>query len=181
MGLKPTTNENKKQVKPFYRKWWFWVVLVIVIGAIASSNDTDVSKTNPNTTNQVQINADNEKTKDDTTSTNTIIEDIKEAIKDDIDSENEKITDVVLKEGTLSIFVDLTNADPSPLTMEDLAISRTSSITDAILELKDYDNEWREIVVDFGNIGRISNSKDNIKENEYGLRYFASENFVLEK
>ena len=106
-----------------------------MIGAIASSNDTDVSKTNPNTTNQVQINADNEKTKDDTTSTNTIIEDIKEAIKDDIDSENEKITDVVLKEGTLSIFVDLTNADPSPLTMEDLAISRTSSITDAILEL----------------------------------------------
>ena len=182
MGLNPTTNENKKQPKSFYRKWWFWVIVVIVIGAIASSNDTDVSNNNANTTNQVETNIDNEKTSNDTTtSTNEVIEDIKEAIKGSVDSENETITEVVLKDNILSIVVDLSKANPSPLTIEDLAISRTSSITDDILELKDYDDKWKEIVVDFGDIGKITNSKEEIKENEYGLRYFATENFVLEK
>ena len=51
--------------------------------------------------------------------------------------------DVVLKDGDLCVTVDLSNANPEPLTMEDLAISRTGSITDAILELTDYDSYWK--------------------------------------
>ena len=38
--------------------------------------------------------------------------------------------------------------------IEDLAISRTSSITDAILELTDYDSQWNTITVDFGDVGK---------------------------
>lgn len=41
-----------------------------------------------------------------------------------------------------------------PLTLEDLALSGIGSITDAILELKDYDNLWETIKVDFGAIGQ---------------------------
>lgn len=64
--------------------------------------------------------------------------------------------------------------------MEDLAIARTGSITDDILDLTDYDSQWNTITVDFGNIGKITNSKDNIQENEVGGRYFSPENFTLE-
>ena len=77
------------------------------------------------------------------------------------------------------LWLDLSKADPSPLTIEDLAISRTSSITDAILELTDYDSQWNTITVDFGDVGKVVCDKDSIKENEAGGRYFPSENFTL--
>ena len=83
-------------------------------------------------------------------------------------------------EGNLCVTVDLSKANPEPLTMEDLAISRTWAITDAILELTDYDSQWNTITIDFGDIGRITSKKDDIKENEFGGRYFPSENFTLE-
>ena len=64
--------------------------------------------------------------------------------------------------------------------MEDLALSRVSSITDAFLDLTDYDDQWDTITVDFGDIGKVVNKKSDAKENEYGMRYFAEENFKLE-
>ena len=64
--------------------------------------------------------------------------------------------------------------------MEDLAIFRTGSITDAILELTDYDNQWDTITINFGDIGKITNNKDDMKENEFGGRYFPFENLTLE-
>ena len=101
-------------------------------------------------------------------------------IKREINSEDESITDVVLKDGDLCISVDLSKADPAPLTIEDLAISRTGSITDAILTLTDYDSQWNTITIDFGDIGKIVNKKGDVKENDFGGRYFPSENFTLE-
>ena len=63
--------------------------------------------------------------------------------------------------------------------MEELAKTRTGSITDSILELSGYDELWETITVDFGNVGKIKNGKDNMESNAFG-RYFLSENFVLE-
>jgi len=51
---------GKKNSKQFYRKWWFWVLIVIVIGVNASSNDTNVSDNNSNTTNHVETDTVNE-------------------------------------------------------------------------------------------------------------------------
>ena len=54
-----------------------------------------------------------------------------------------------------------------------------SSITDAILELKDYDSLWETITVDFGEVGHITNNKTDIQTNGGG-RYFPGENFKLQ-
>lgn len=106
---------------------------------------------------------------------------LKEAVKTAISGaiDSEATTDVVINNKDLRIIVDLSKVDPSPLTIKDLAISRTSSITDAILELTDYDSQWNTITVDFGYIGKIVCNKDSIKENEAGGRYFPSKDFIL--
>ena len=107
------------------------------------------------------------------------MEDVKTAIQGAISSKTESIRDVVLKDGDLCVYVDFSNADPSPLTLEDLALSRTGSITDAILELKDYDSLWETITVDFGEVGHITNNKADIQTG-MGGRYFPGENFKLQ-
>lgn len=106
------------------------------------------------------------------------IEDIKNAISGAI-GEGEFITDVSFANGDLRICVDITQADPSPLTFEDLALSRTSSITDNILGLNEYLDTWTTITVDFGTLGHICNGKDNIADDGYGP-YFKSSNFAFE-
>lgn len=117
--------------------------------------------------------------KDGGMSENTFVEDVKTAIQGDV-GENEAIKDVTLENKELCVYVDFSKVDPSPLTIEDLAISRTSSITDTILELKQYDDLWETITVDFGEIGKIKNEKVSLKENEKGGRYFPSEDFKLQ-
>lgn len=106
------------------------------------------------------------------------IEDVKDVIQGAIGS-NEAITDVVLENGDLCVYVDFSKADTFPLTLEDLALSRTSSITDAILELKEYDELWETITVDFGNVGHITNSKADMQNSGFG-RYFPTEDFKIE-
>lgn len=107
------------------------------------------------------------------------IADVKDVIQGAISSKTEAITDVELENGDLCVYVDFSKADPSPLTLEDLAWSRTSSITDAILELKDYDELWETITVDFGDVGHITNSKTDMKNSGFG-RYFPAEDFKIE-
>lgn len=106
------------------------------------------------------------------------VHDVKVVVKDNV-GEDEFVTDVILKNKDLCVYVDFSKVDPSPFTLEDLALSRTSSITDAILDLSDYDNLWETITVDFGGIGHITNDKANMEDSEYG-RYFLVENFKLE-
>ena len=156
MKDKATKNGVKK---PIFKKWWFWVIIVVILAAIFGNMDDT-------TTQEI--------------SSDKFISEVKEVIQGAIGSEDESITDVVLKDGDLHITVDLSKANPEPLTIEDLAISRTGSITDAILELADYDNQWNTITVDFGDVGKVVCDKDSIKENEAGGRYFPSENFTLE-
>ena len=95
---------------------------------------------------------------------------MKAAIDGDVGA-GEAITDVKFEDGDLCVYVDFSKADPTPLTLEDLAESRTSSITDSILELTEYDDLWDTITVDFGSIGKITNGKSDIRDDGYG-RYF---------
>ena len=85
---------------------------------------------------------------------------------------NENITDVSLNNKTLTISVDITKANDDAniqFAPEEIAVSRASSITDEILELDT--SLWDTVVVDFGNIGTVTNKKENVIQSEYG-NYF---------
>lgn len=188
--------------KPIFKKWWFWVIIIIILPIIFGNSGTKNNREEDaqNTTNlaeqqttaltdefaeDAQANtSSNEFTTEDIIQTNVssdeFIKDVKTVIQDAISSKDEEITDVVLTDKNLHIIVDLSKADPSPLTKEDLALTRTTSITDAILTLSDYDNQWNTITVDFGDIGKVVCNKDDINSNEVGGRYFPSANFILE-
>lgn len=169
--MKENTGENRIR-KPFYKNCWFWVVAIIVIGVIAvpeTKNETPASS-------QVQETA---VTNTQNTSSEEFVKDVESVIQNAIAAEGESITDVVLNNRDLHVTVDLSNADLTFLTVKDLAISRASSITDEILDLSDYDDLWDTITVDFGDIGKIVCSKDDVTENEYGMRCFPSENLIL--
>ena len=107
------------------------------------------------------------------------IEKVKEKADGAIGKENETITDIKLNNKNLTVYVDISKADPSPLTYEQLAESRTSSITDAILELEEYYDLWESITIDFGKIGKSKSNKSDIEKNEYGSAYFPLEDFSL--
>ena len=88
----------------------------------------------------------------------------------------ESIADVVLKDGDLCVTVDLSNADPAPLTLADLAWSRAISVTETILEFEEYDVLWETVTLDFGETGKVTCNISDVTSNEYG-RYFPSELF----
>lgn len=95
---------------------------------------------------------------------------IKELIEGSI-GENEKINNVTIENGNLFISVEL--SDPAPFTMADLASSRTSSITDAILDNEDLDQYWETITLDFGETGSKTFTKsDIVTDDSLNIRYF---------
>lgn len=193
-----------KEKKPM-KKWkkvvliilGVFVSLFILVMIIGSSGDDTTTTTNSTTTAVQTTAATTSQTTQgiETTASTTVkkttvkqttaenknsekfIKEVKAAIQDQI-GEGEAIKKVELKNKDLRIYVDLSKVDPAPFTLEMLAESRTSSITDAILELDEYDSLWNTITVDFGSIGSITNSKDNI-ETYQNQRYFAPENFEL--
>lgn len=91
----------------------------------------------------------------------------------------EVIQSVTLDNRDLCISVDLGQRDISLISTEELALSRTGSITDRILDLYEYDALWDTITVDFGALGYVENFQRDIQKNEYGMRYFPGENFNL--
>ena len=151
-------DEKMKAKKPIFKKWWFWVLIVVIFASIFVNMSGDTQQVN---------------------SSDEFVTKVETAIQDSINTDEEAIVDVVLKNRDLCVTVDLSKANPQPLTIEDLAVSRTGSITDNILELADYDNQWDTITIDFGDIGKIINSKADIVESDFG-RYFPSSNFILE-
>ena len=179
--MKGKKDKGSSVKKPIIKKWWFWVIIIVVLaGIIGSGGGKDEGKGDtPPTTTKPEGSQTPENTTTDDVSADKFVEDVKTAIQGAISSKTESIQDVVLKDGDLCVYVDFSNADPSPLTLEDLALSRTGSITDAILELKDYDSLWETITVDFGEVGHITNNKADIQTG-MGGRYFPSENFKLE-
>lgn len=158
MGKRKTDSKKKS----FFKRWWIWGIVIIILAAGYGNT------------------GENEKElKENGMSEDKFVEEVKSAAQGGISSADESIEDVVLKDENLCVYVDLGDSEPSPLTMEDLAWTRTSAITDAILTLDDYDQLWNTITIDFGNIGYITNHKDDIESNEAG-RYFPSSNFKLE-
>lgn len=161
-----------------------WFVLLIMVGVNGGSSGDDQRTASPdkivedvNTTEDNQGAGSSENNQEAELS-DQFIKDVKTAIQDSV-GENESIQDVTFENEDLCVYVNFNQVDPAPLTLEDLAISRTSSITDAILTLTQYDPLWNTITVDFGELGQIQNSKDDIQDNGYGGRYFQSENFIL--
>ena len=93
---------------------------------------------------------------------------VKESIEGAVGS-NEEIKDVVLEDKVLTIFVDISQANvnaPIEFPLEEIAVSRASSITDEILGMDT--NFWQKVVVDFGDIGTVTNTKDEIINGDFG-------------
>ena len=91
------TKSNVK--KPIFKKWWFWVIIVVILAAIfgntgAKNGVEDGAKDAINSTEQ-QATSDK------------FVEDVKTAISGAIDSDNEAITDIALKDKDLCVTVDL--------------------------------------------------------------------------
>lgn len=99
------------------------------------------------------------------------VEQVRVAIRDTISSKDESIIDVVFQNGDLCVYVEFTRKDSSPQTLQDLAYSRTTSITEAILELEKYNIFWETITVDFGETGHITNPKENVAMDEFGRSF----------
>lgn len=159
----------------------FFVYALVTALPDDSSSDEPEVKTTSEAKKETQAPAETDSVTDapadENAKSDKFLENIKKIIEGSI-GEDETIKNITLEERILCIYVDISQTDPAPLTLEDLAISRTSSITDAILELNDYDDMWEMITIDFGNIGTITNNKNSIETNDYG-RYFPSENFKL--
>lgn len=89
--------------------------------------------------------------------------------------DNNTVTDITLENSNLCIYVD-TNANTTTLPIENWATIEAISITDNILSLStQYDTLWDTITVDFGEVGKIINSKSDMDATE---RCFLD--FVLE-
>ncbi len=100
-----------------------------------------------------------------------LISAVEKAIDGDV-AEDEKITGVEFDGENLTVMVDLSSADTSILSTDLIAESRTGSITDDILSLEDkYYNTWETVTVDFGNVGKISFNKGDVKDSSFG-KYF---------
>ena len=148
-----------------------------------AENEANVEKpeeADTNTDSQEKKTNEKEISTDENTSEDELLKDAKKAAKAGINSNNQKIKKVKLKKRDLCIYVDLSNTDPEPLTIEDVAWTLAGSITDEVLELEQYYSMWDTITVDFGEVGFIKNSKDEIQNDGYG-NYFPAENFNLEK
>lgn len=101
-------------------------------------------------------------------SSDELIAAVKEAIDGQIGN-GEKYSDISFDGKNLTVKVDLSGADTSHLTRELIAESRTSSITDGILQLDDkYFNTWNTMTIDFGDIGSISFDKSAVKDGGLG-------------
>ena len=83
----------------------------------------------------------------------------------------ETITDIAIENRTVIISVDMSTADTGSFDARDIAESDYSSITDAALEIVDFDDLWDSMIVDFGDLGSITKTKEDIKDEGYG-RFF---------
>lgn len=189
-----TENVKKKKKTPIIAV----VILIVIIGSCNANRNKDDSVSDSSTSSSEsslaettdkateESSATEKITEESTTEKNTeeetmiadkdispesFVNDVEEAIQGAVGSD-EYITDVVLTDDTLTISVDLSKADVTIVPLEDLAVSRASSITDSFLELEQYDDLWNKIVIDFGNVGLVSRTSNDIVENEYGMRYF---------
>lgn len=107
------------------------------------------------------------------------INEVKAAAENGI-GEGESVTDVILENGVLTISVDLSGADTSLLSLDDIAYTRVGSITDEVLDLDDVYDLWNTIILDFGLEGTATFDKSEVEDGPVG-RYFDYQDDVLKK
>lgn len=176
-----TQKEMKKKTKIIFTiVFLLWFLLL----RSAMNNGSSTTENDNLETTQESSAVTNEKeqsneVKDKDITSEDFVSAVKEGIKADV-GKDEEIVDVTFENGNLCVYVDFSKMDPSPLTKEDVALARTSSITDDILTLSQYESLWETITVDFGEVGHITNGKDNLQVGAAG-KYFDSVNFVIEQ
>lgn len=103
---------------------------------------------------------------------------VQEAIEGQI-GEGEEYTGVDFDGSNLTVSVDLSGADTSIISARDIALSRISSITDAILELGDeYYNTWETVTVDFGDLGKAVLDKTIIEDQGFGKFFNFTDDYL---
>ena len=107
------------------------------------------------------------------------ISEVKAAAENGI-GEGESITDVTLENGVLTISADLSGADTSRISLDDIAYVTVGSITDEVLDLDDVYDLWNTIILDFGPEGTATFDKSEVKDGPVG-RYFDYQDGVLKK
>ena len=107
------------------------------------------------------------------------ISEVKSAAENGI-GEGESITDVTLENSVLTISVDLSGADTSLLSLDDIAYTRVGSITDEVLDLDDVYDLWNTIILDFSPEGIATFDKSDVEDGSAG-RYFDYQDDVLKK
>ena len=172
-----TENVKKKSIVPIIAIVAL-VIVIVSIGIMGSSEPAsdktteEVSATTEITKESVTTQVTEETTISSIeTSPENFVNAVEEAIKGAVDSSDEHITNVDLTDDILTISVDLSEADTKFVTLEDLAVVRSQSITDSFLDLEGYDDLWSDVIVDFGDLGKVKKSKSDIIESSYG-RYF---------
>lgn len=113
----------------------------------------------------------------DTDKVNEYIDALKGVVNEDVVGFNETISDITLQDRTVVISVDMSTADTSKFEAKDIAEVDFSGITDAALEITDYDDLWDSMKVDFGDLGSITKTKDDIKDEGAG-RFFYYESDI---
>ena len=105
------------------------------------------------------------------------LNEIKSALEGQLGS-NEYYTNIALNGMNVYIGIDISNADTSLLPRKYIAEGTTCSVTDAFLDITEYDDLWDSVTLDFGNSGVVTLYKTDIEVNEYNLRYFNSLKYI---
>lgn len=152
------------------------------VSTIAASADTDSGSAAAATSVDEITPTSGEATTEDETSNSSSqdpISEVKSAAENGI-GEDESITDVTLENSVLTISVDLSGADTSLLSLDDIAYTRVGSITDEVLDLDDVYDLWNTIILDFGPEGIATFDKSDAEDGPVG-RYFDYQDDVLKK
>ena len=179
-----TQKEMKKKTKIIFTivflLWFLLLRSAMNSGSSTTENDnSEATQESSAVTDTVLSENETNEVKDTDITSEDFVSDVKEAIKGDV-GKDEEIVDVTFVNGNLCVYVDFSKMDPSPLTKEDVALARTSSITDDILTLTQYESLWDTITVDFEEVGHITNGKDNLQVGATG-KYFDAVNFAIEQ
>lgn len=113
-------------------------------------------------------NTDNE-TVDSSTSDELTTEDIKGLVIQNLPGGT--INDVNFDKGKITVSVEL--GDPTPITLKDVALVNFGGISDDLLEREC----WDTLTVKFEGVGEITMDASSAVLNEYGHKYFASEDY----
>ncbi|MDH5160355.1 hypothetical protein [Heyndrickxia oleronia] len=132
----------------------------------AASEVSKVTESEPTGDEQADLEDENIDTEDNSESDSPIdTKNVEEIIENGL-GEGDKIVSVSVKDGELKAVIELT---PSELfSIEDLAISRYSSVSDELLSHEG----WEQLTIEFQNVGIISMNRSEKETNELDMDYF---------